>query len=241
MKGGFRPIRPDTSPLQEHTMPCVPSPPLQRQKLLSPPSTPRTQARTRLQPLTHEEAAAAASPRTYNGRGWCMNGDNLGSGTHMFRGRAKPAEPDQLMFSRNSFELSTREPYQRPLLLEPSSVRSKANRMKRELLKAEHAKLKSQLAALEEEAAAGFPLSYTSGHLTLDTVPSPIVRPSTSSSMASVSSASTAWYLVQHGKERALSPVAQDMEWTYTPRLPKAAMARLPKPGDWALAFQNTK
>jgi hypothetical protein len=235
MKGGFVPIRPDSS-LQERTMP---SPPPQVQKLLSP-QTPRTVELRRLHKLKHEGIEAMESPRTNVGASWRMNTDNLGR-AHMFRERAKPAEADQLMFSRNSFELSTREPYQRPVLLEPPSMRSKANRMKRALLKAEHAKLKSQLAALEEEAAAGFPLGRTSGYLTLDHIPSPTKRPATTSSMATVSSASTAWYLVQHGKERALSPLAQDMEWTYTPRLPQAAAARLPKPGDWALAFQNTK
>ena len=59
--------------------------------------------------------------------------------------------------------------------------------------------------------------------------------------MASMSSASTAWYLVQHGKERALSPVGQDMDWTYTSRIPRPTNVRLPKPGDWALAYQKTK
>ena len=212
----------------------TPSPP---RKVLTPRvGSPRTEERPRLQTRQQEASETATSPRTI------LADTNHFGRTFMFRDRAKPAEADQLMFSRNSFELSTREPYQRPILLESPATRSKANRMKRELLKMEHARLKSQLAALEEEAAAGFSaLGPTTGYLTLNAVRPSTVRPDTAGSMASVSSASTAWYLVQHGKERALSPIGQEMEWTYTPRLPKAAAARLPKPGDWALAFQNTK
>lgn len=164
-------------------------------------------------------------------------------------------EPAPFTFLRNSFELENRVPETRRHTLEHPTDRMSVRAMKRAALKAEHARITAQLEAVEaKRARAGFaPFRSARGLESISlaravasgaldppqALGSTTARPSTALSMASVSSASTYWYNMHHGKQMALAPTGQHKEWTATP--PPPPVSFFPKPGDWALSFQKTK
>ena len=150
----------------------------------------------------------------------------------------------ELMFLRNSFDLRTREPRVPAHHLEPLATRRSVNRMKHKMLRADRRRTVtlSQLQAVPETmGSSGWPTAFRSSLVPV-VRPSSGERPSTSSSSArTISSASTAWYTMYHAKQSALSPIGQDHAWAFSGQGLRKPMSFFPKPGDWALAFQNTK